>query len=46
MYGIDEYRQVVGVNIWRDAVTEIEHVSGPGSVTRQDIGDTLSNDFG
>ena len=39
MHGVDQHAQVIRVDVGRDAVAEIEHVTGPATVARQHICD-------
>ena len=41
---IDEYAEIVGVDIRGDAVPEIEDVARPGTIARERIGDALAYD--
>ena len=45
-FRIHQHAEMIGIDIRRDAVTEIEHVSRAIAVTREDIRHTLLNRFG
>ena len=46
MDGVDEDAEVLGVDVGRDAVAEVEYVARAIAVACQRVGDALANDLG
>ena len=46
VHGVDEYADVIGIDVRRDAVAKIEHVPGTLAVTRQGFRDAVTHDLG
>ena len=46
VHGIDQHADVVGVDVGRDAVAEVEDVPGAVAVARQRLRDAVANRLG
>lgn len=46
MHSIDEYAQVFGIDVGRDAMTEIEHMAGTRAIACECVGNGLANHSG
>ncbi len=45
VHGVDEYAEMIRIDVGRDAMAEIEHMPRTRAITRQGIGNALANYF-